>query len=169
MLRRLDGTLWHGLRRLARYQADGNLRTAEPEGGGAQPVGDPLVSRIVAPVGGGCQAVSCGRVASRAGLAREIIGGTIKGMHIEFDPGKRDKTLAERDLDFVCAGDVFDGHHFTAPDLRQNYGEDRYITVGRLEGRMVVMVWTPRGAARRIISMRKANDREQARYQARLD
>ncbi len=90
-------------------------------------------------------------------------------MDIEFDPAKRDKTLAERDLDFARAGDVFDGHHFTALDLRQDYSEDRYITVGRLDGRMVVMVWTPRGAVRRIISMRKANDREQARYQEKLD
>jgi uncharacterized DUF497 family protein len=88
---------------------------------------------------------------------------------IAFDSAKRDKALAERGLDFARAAEVFDGHHFTAPDLRQNYSEDRYITVGRLKGRMVVMVWTPRGAAGRIISMRKANDREQARYQARLD
>ena len=46
--------------------------------------------------------------------------------------------------------------------------ELRYITVGKLDGRMVVMVWTPRGEARRIVSMRKANDREQARYAYRV-
>jgi uncharacterized DUF497 family protein len=34
--------------------------------------------------------------------------------------------------------------------------------------RMVVLVWTPRGAARHVISMRKANDREQRRYEDRL-
>ena len=50
------------------------------------------------------------------------------------------------------------------PDLRQEYSEQRFITVGLLESRMVVLVWTPRGEARRIVSMRKANDREQARY-----
>ncbi len=43
------------------------------------------------------------------------------------------------------------------------------ITVGLLRGRMVVLVWTQRGAWRRIISMRKANDREQALYRPRLD
>jgi uncharacterized DUF497 family protein len=37
-----------------------------------------------------------------------------------------------------------------------------------LIGRMVVMVWTPRGEARRIISMRKANEREQTQYRSRL-
>ncbi|WP_148028425.1 BrnT family toxin, partial [Burkholderia pseudomallei] len=53
-------------------------------------------------------------------------------------------------------------------DTREDYVESRYITVGTLDGRMIVMVWTPRGEARRIISMRKANDREQARYAHRL-
>lgn len=85
-------------------------------------------------------------------------------MRIEFDSAKRDKTLAERGLDFVKAYEVFAGVHFTGQDDRQNYAEDRFITVGLLEGRLVVMVWTPRGEGRRIISMRKANDREKAYY-----
>jgi len=59
---------------------------------------------------------------------------------------------------------VFAGRHLTAEDAREDYGEPRFITVGRLAGRLVVLVWTPRGAARRIISMRKANEREKARY-----
>lgn len=90
-------------------------------------------------------------------------------MQIEFDPDKRDKTLAERGLDFARAGEVFAGHHFTDEDAREDYSEPRYITVGKLDGRMVVMIWTPRGEVRRIISMRKANGREQARYARRVD
>ncbi|HMW23555.1 MAG TPA: BrnT family toxin [Burkholderiaceae bacterium] len=85
-------------------------------------------------------------------------------MEIEFDPAKRDRTLAERGLDFRRAAEVFAGHHFTAQDTRERYDEDRFITVGTLDGRMVLLVWTPRGPARRIISIRKANEREQARY-----
>ncbi|MBT9496661.1 MAG: BrnT family toxin, partial [Zoogloea sp.] len=77
-------------------------------------------------------------------------------MRIEFDTEKRDKTLLERGLDFACAGEVFAGVTVTFEDARQNYGEVRFITVGTLDGRMVVLVWTPRGEARRIISMRKA-------------
>jgi len=87
---------------------------------------------------------------------------------IEFDPKKRAKTLAERGIDFAGAEEVFAGRHFTAEDIREDYSEPRFITVGKLEGRMVIMVWTPRGTARRIISMRKANDREKARYAHRL-
>lgn len=90
-------------------------------------------------------------------------------MQIEFDPDKRHKTLKERGLDFARAAEIFADHHFTAPDLRADYGEDRYITAGKLDDRMVVMVWTPRGEARRIISMRKANDREQARYAQKIE
>ncbi len=89
-------------------------------------------------------------------------------MEIQFDPEKRAAALAHRGLDFARAGEVFAGHHFTAPDLREDYAEDRFITVGLLDARMVVLVWTPRGAARRIISKGLANDREQARYAQKL-
>lgn len=90
-------------------------------------------------------------------------------MQIEFDPDKRDKTIVERGLDFARASEVFAGRHFTAEDTREDYSESRFITVGKLDDRMVVMVWTSRGEARRIISMRKANEREQARYAHHLD
>ena len=49
-------------------------------------------------------------------------------------------------------------------DERKNYGEPRNITAGFLEGRMVVMVWTPRGEDRRIISMRYAHGKEETRW-----
>ena len=88
-------------------------------------------------------------------------------MEITFDPSKRDATLAERGLDFQDAETVFAGAVFERVDDKFDYGETRYITIGRLRERMVVVVWTPRGANRHVISMRKANDREQARYEAR--
>jgi uncharacterized DUF497 family protein len=83
-------------------------------------------------------------------------------MDLEFDAAKRDQTLLERGLDFACAQEVFEGMHFTGQDSRINYTEDRFITVGFLDARLIVLVWTPRGKVRRIISMRKANDREKA-------
>lgn len=90
-------------------------------------------------------------------------------MRITFDRAKRDRTLRERDLDFARAAEVFPGRTLTVPDERSDYGEDRFITIGYLDDRMVALVWTPRGSARRIISMRKCNDREQKRYAAILD
>jgi len=90
-------------------------------------------------------------------------------MQLEFDSIKRDKTLAERNLDFSRAGELFAGRHFTAQDDRQEYAEERFITVGVLDTRLVVVVWTPRGEVRRIISMRKANEREKSFYAQYLD
>ena len=66
------------------------------------------------------------------------------------------------------ADEVFAGSTLTVGDDRQNYGEDRFITIGFLDGRMVILVWTPRSGTRRIISMRKANEREQALYTPRF-
>ena len=94
---------------------------------------------------------------------------TISTMQIEFDPDKRDKTLAERGLDFAQAGEVFAGVNVTAEDARFDYGEPRFTTVGVLDGRMVILVWTPRGEVRRIISMRKANEREIEKFAQALD
>lgn len=85
-------------------------------------------------------------------------------MEISFDPAKRERTLHERGLDFMDAPEVFSGHTYEWIDDRFDYGEVRNVVVGRLRGRMVIVIWTAVGSARRIISMRKANDREQARY-----
>lgn len=89
-------------------------------------------------------------------------------MKITFDPKKRDATKAKRNLDFADAAEVFENVTFSSPDRRHAYGEERIITVGHLRGRMVIVVWTQRGDARHVISMRKANDREQARFGKRL-
>jgi uncharacterized protein len=89
-------------------------------------------------------------------------------MAVTYDPAKRDKTLNERGLDFADAQTVFDSLLIENPDLRFDYGEARFITVGLIRERMVVMVWTRRGDDCHIISMRKANDREQRRYGKQL-
>jgi uncharacterized protein len=53
-------------------------------------------------------------------------------------------------------------------DDRKDYGEQRFVTVGYMNGRMVYVAWTPRDGAYRIISMRKANEREQQKYGPQL-
>ena len=90
-------------------------------------------------------------------------------MRIPFDPAKRIRTLAERSLDFADAGAVFAGRHFTRAGERRAYDEPRYVTAGLLSGRVVILVWTPRTSGRRIISMRRANDREKTLFKKRLD
>ena len=90
-------------------------------------------------------------------------------MRITFDPAKRVRTLAERGLDFEDAELVFAGTTIEIDDTRRNYGERRVICYGLLAGRIVVVGYTPRGSARHVFSMRKANDREKARLAPYLE
>jgi uncharacterized DUF497 family protein len=85
-------------------------------------------------------------------------------MAITYDPAKRDWTLQERGIDFDDAAEVFAGRNYRRRDDRHDYGESRFVTVGFLRKRMVVVVWMPRGGNRHVISMRNANEREKARY-----
>ena len=71
-------------------------------------------------------------------------------------------------LDFADAARVFAGPVFEFEDDRFTYTEPRYSTIGMLEARMVVVIWTDADDGRRIISMRKANEREQTKFQHRL-
>lgn len=89
-------------------------------------------------------------------------------MRITCDPAKREQTLRERGLDMRRAGEVFAGLHLTRLDDRFDYGETRYVTAGWLDSRLVVFVWTPRGSARRIISMRHCHEREAKKLRPHL-
>ena len=90
-------------------------------------------------------------------------------MKVEFDPDKRDLTLAERGLDFLDAPEIFDGRERTSPDLRFEYPEPRNLTYGFLRGRLVAVVWTEIEDGIRVISLRKANEREQASFRRGMD
>jgi uncharacterized protein len=63
-------------------------------------------------------------------------------MDIAFDETKRQDTLSRRGLDMAEAGLVFAGPTITFPDVRNDYGETRNLTVGYLRGRMVIICWT---------------------------
>ncbi len=90
-------------------------------------------------------------------------------MRVTYDPAKRKATFEDRGLDFRDAAIVFAGPTFEVEDRRRDYGEVRIICFGLLYGRIVVVGYTPRGAVRHVFSMRKANDREQARISPLLD
>jgi uncharacterized DUF497 family protein len=83
-------------------------------------------------------------------------------VRISNDP--RAAALSERGLDFEDAAGVIAGGTLDLADYRFGCGETLTVTIGHLRGRLVVVVWTQRRAARHDISMRKANDREQARF-----
>ena len=86
-------------------------------------------------------------------------------MRYEWDDQKRLSNLQKHGLDFSDAEEVFQGPVFARPDLRREYGEERWQGVGQLRGRVVVMVWTVRPPDRiRMISMRKAVKHEKEAY-----
>ena len=85
-------------------------------------------------------------------------------MRVTYDPNKRAKTLAERSLDFEDAAELFAGVTFELRDTRRPYGEERVLRYGYLRGRLVMVGYTTRGDARHVFSMRKANEREKARF-----
>jgi len=90
-------------------------------------------------------------------------------MDTEYDDRKRALTLEQRGLDFAEAAILFEGAVLTIEDDRRNYGEQRFQTLGRLGGKIVMVVWTPRRDARRIISLRECNAREREAYERTLD
>jgi uncharacterized DUF497 family protein len=89
-------------------------------------------------------------------------------VRITCDLKKREALLRERGLDMRRAKEVFAGTHLTRVDDRFDYGEPRYISAGWLDERIVVLVWTPRGVARRIISIRHCHEREAKKIRPHL-
>jgi len=86
-------------------------------------------------------------------------------MEFEWDEAKSDACFTERGFDFAYAAQAFfDPDRVVEIDDRVDYGEERYRLMGRIQGRLFVVVYTPRNGVIRIISARKANQREIKRY-----
>ena len=84
-------------------------------------------------------------------------------MRYEWDNGKRAINLANHGVDFTYI-ERFEWHSaLTVSQIR--FGERRYVAVGNVAGRLHVVVYSRRGGNRRIISFRKANRREERRYE----
>ena len=88
-------------------------------------------------------------------------------MLAEWNQNKNLLNFEKHGLNFEDAELVFSGKTVTFLDDRYEYGEERFVTLGELIGRIVVIVHTQRGYAVRIISMRKANEREKKIYYAK--
>ena len=87
----------------------------------------------------------------------------------ELDPLKDAANRQKHGLPLDLGVQVFDAHFIEEQDLRIDYGEARFIATGpvaALSGRICVVVYTWRNSQRRLISFRKANDEEIARYRS---
>lgn len=85
-------------------------------------------------------------------------------MDIEWDEAKRKRTLESRGLDFSDVSSVEWADALTVEDKREDYLETRYVTIAPIHKRLCVFAYCWRGEKLRVISLRKANKREQKRY-----
>ncbi len=89
-------------------------------------------------------------------------------MEFEWDEVKRRANYPKHGLDFRDAEKVLQGITLSAKDNRRDYGETRFISLGRLDDLVVVVVFTARSEKTRIISMRKANQKERKAYEEKI-
>lgn len=85
-------------------------------------------------------------------------------MDTEWDPAKNEQNKASHGLDFAdFAG--FDAEPFVVEDIRYDYGETRFNALGRIEGKPHAVTYTMRGDTMRLISFRRAHEKEIARHE----
>lgn len=85
-------------------------------------------------------------------------------MEHEWDEAKRLANLRKHGIDFTDALTIFEADVLTVEDDRYSYGEQRFVTFGLLQGRVIAVVHTEREDCIRIISARKATNYEQRIY-----
>ena len=81
-------------------------------------------------------------------------------MRFTWDEPKRRRNLKDHGLDFIDAEQVFEGPTYSYEDGRFQYDEQRFVTLGLLEGIPVSIVHTESKSRIHIISFRKATRRE---------
>ena len=85
-------------------------------------------------------------------------------VRFEWDEDKRQSNILKHGIDFVDIEEVFEDEIITILDNRFNYGEERFLTLGLLSGRVVVIAHTETDEMIRIISVRKATKDEEISY-----
>ncbi len=86
-------------------------------------------------------------------------------MEFEWDEGKAARNLAKHGVPFPYGARVFlDPHRWDGEDSRRDYNEERRLTLGEIDGRVFAVAYVRREKVVRLISARKANEREQRKY-----
>jgi uncharacterized DUF497 family protein len=86
----------------------------------------------------------------------------------QWDPKKESLNVKKHHFDFTTASQIWNGQIVEKIDNRRDYRETRVIATGEAEGSVLVVVYTWRGEARRIISARKANTREKGLFEEEI-
>jgi uncharacterized DUF497 family protein len=89
-------------------------------------------------------------------------------MDIEFNPAKDATNIAKHDgLSLADAAEFDMVNAVVEPDLRRDYGEARFRAFGRVDGEGRCLVFTVRENVVRVISYRRAHQKEMRRYERR--
>lgn len=86
-------------------------------------------------------------------------------MPISYNALKNETNIRERGLSFEAVRDLDLTKALIIEDIRKVYEERRFQVLGLIEGRLHMLVFTPRGGKMHVISLRKANPREIKRYE----
>jgi uncharacterized protein len=85
-------------------------------------------------------------------------------MNFEWDEDKRLTNIEKHGIDFIGIETVFEGETVMILDDRFDYGEERFISFGLLDGRVVTIAHTETDTTIRVISVRKATKNEEINY-----
>jgi uncharacterized protein len=85
-----------------------------------------------------------------------------------WDTNKEIENIRKHGIDFETASFIWEGPILEKLDDRYDYGEERFIVIGTVDGRVLVVVYTRRGDARRLISARMASRRERREYEEEI-
>ena len=90
-------------------------------------------------------------------------------MEFEWDEAKNQTNIRKHGIGFDTTRRIFEGIIATSPDGRQDYGEDRHISIGQVEpGTLIVVAHTERGGRIRLISARPASRKERKAYHEQI-
>ena len=90
-------------------------------------------------------------------------------MIFEWDERKNAINIQKHGVDFADAWEIWEAPMLAVLDERTDYGEDRWVGIGLLRSRIVVVVWAePTEDTIRIISVRKALTHERTEYEAAI-
>ena len=87
-------------------------------------------------------------------------------MTFEWNEAKNRSNIRKHGLDFADAEEMFRGFLLVRPDTREDYGEERSIGIGMIQGRVAFVAFAePSQDTVRIISLRKADHEEREEYE----
>lgn len=85
--------------------------------------------------------------------------------NFQWDEAKRQQTIEKHGVDILYAARIFKGEVLTRIDDREDYGEQRYISLGLVEDEPYVVVYTERNGAVRLITAWKGGRLERSAYE----